>query len=119
MGHQGEGYALGEQGERSGEAGEGVGAKACWFHGFPDWAPVERRLPGSGAKKTGGDGTELSAERPAVCGEGINPLATGGQLRDESPGVNFHSRCFAMSVSDKFYLCAKITFSGFEDSSSK
>jgi hypothetical protein len=38
---------------------------------------------------------------------------------DENLALNFHQRRVALSVSDKFYLCAKITFNGFEDSSLK
>jgi hypothetical protein len=53
MRNQGEGNAFREQGERGGEAGEGVGAKASWFHGLPDWAPVKSRLPEKWCEKQG------------------------------------------------------------------
>jgi len=38
---------------------------------------------------------------------------------NESLALNFHQRHVAMSINDIFCLCAKITFSGFEDFTSK
>jgi hypothetical protein len=66
---------------------------------------VERRLPGNGAKNRGRwYGIECGA---------------ASHEDDENLAPDFHHGRVAMSVRDKFYLCAKITFSGFEDSSSK
>jgi hypothetical protein len=126
MRNQGEGNAFREQGERGGEAGEGVGAKTSWFHGLPDWAPVKSRLPEKWCEKQGewygikdlGASDWLSGGllcRPA----GASSLATKGLFDDENSAVDFHRHLVAMSLRDIFCLWAKITFSGFVDFFSK
>ncbi|MNL60070.1 hypothetical protein D3C87_1838500 [compost metagenome] len=35
VGHQGEGDAFGQQGERGGEPGQDIGAQTFWFHDLP------------------------------------------------------------------------------------
>jgi len=95
--------------------------------------PLENRLPGV-MQKQGGDGTELTGTGPVLVrkrrcmagGKGAFDRSHAGArerkqglLRHENSALDFHGGPVAIAASDIVYLCTKITFSAFENSSSK